>query len=441
VLGAIGPSPFPSADQLKQAGLSEEKQEAIVSALKAAIQRRIELSIQEELHALASEEAAFLYEVALNDLGPDGRTALQDGLRLNLSTLSEAAQSLPRGITEVQNVLTSTRKKGRALKINLLGVYNYTSISDLTLKGTVLTDLASGEIVITDGATATRVSGAVNFLADTDKLRKALAQSFLITAAYRCSGLIAHAPTLKVSYWHFDEHAKTDHPTMADNLNVLTSLGLISAAQAQQNLPGAGSFGRSTFYLTTDYDDTLSQALFLRSDGTPRALEEYEQIGRKALQLLIPAGGEDGFRLRPLQNEAIWQQVKETGGTPGNLASLFPDLRPDSQIPIIAGDYVVIEWWATTMASMARSLGAAKRFFSQDPPPATGSPAVEKVQADLWHQMGDVAGKTHDRFSEPWGLLAMDLASGQKSQASAQIVSAGFTLRVERTPTTSTGSV
>ena len=128
----------------------------------------------------------------------------------------------------------------------------------------------------------------------------------------------------------------------------------------------------------------------------------------------------------------IWPQVRSTGGTLGNLAELFPDLNPQSQIPIISLDYVLIEWWAKTMAGMGESLSAAKRFFSQTPPPASDSPAFKKVQADLWHQMADVARKTHDRFSDPWGLLAMDLASGQKSAASARIVSAGLTLRVER---------
>jgi len=109
----------------------------------------------------------------------------------------------------------------------------------------VLTDPASGEIVITDNATATRISGSINFLADSDKLRKALAQSFLITAAYRCCGLVAHAPSLKVSYWHFAEHGNTDHSTMAANLNVLRSMELISAAQVQQDLTPPGDFGRS----------------------------------------------------------------------------------------------------------------------------------------------------------------------------------------------------
>jgi hypothetical protein len=251
--------------------------------------------------------------------------------------------------------------------------------------------------------------------------------------------LIAHSPSLKASYWHFDESAKTDHPTMAANLNVIRVLGLFSAAQEQPNLAPVGDFGRSTFYVNTDYDDALSQSLFLQSDGEPRGLEEYEHIGRKALQLLILPGSDDEYRLRAFQDEATWQQVKETGGTAVNLAQLFPDLSPDTQIPVIAGDYVLIEWWATTMAGMGKSLSAAKRFFSQNPPPASGSPAFQKVQTDLWHQMADVARNTHDRFSDPWGLVAMDLASGQQSMASAQLVSSALTLRVQRTNTLASG--
>ena len=93
---------------------------------------------------------------------------------------------------------------------------------------------------------------------------------------------------------------------------------------------------------------------------------------------------------------------------------------------------MIIEWWATTMANMAKSLSVAKRFFSQTPTPASDSPPFKKTQADLWHQMADVASNTHDRFADPWGLLAMDLASGQQSAASAELVSSGLTLRLKR---------
>ncbi|MBZ5560907.1 MAG: hypothetical protein LAP13_00645 [Acidobacteriia bacterium] len=434
LFNALSPQPFPSAADFESAGLTEEKSDAIASALKAAVQRRLEIAVEGELQALSSHETAFLYEIELDSLEPEGKLAVQDALKLNLSGLVQPDGSLPRGVREIHSLLTTAREKVYSLKLNLLGVYNYASVNDLALKGTVLTDPASGEIVVTDTVNATRLSAGINYLADTDKLRKLLAQTFLITAAYRCSKLINQAPDLKASYWHFAAVAKTNRKTMASNLEVLEALGLLSAAQQRESLSGFEDFGRSTFYVNTDYDDALTQSLFLRSDGQPRQIEEYEKIGRTALCALIHPGDEDDFRLRPLEDDAIWGQVKDTGGTLGNLALVFPDLSRDSQIPIIAGDYVLIEWWATTMASMAVSLAAAKNFFSQDPPPALDSPERAKVQADLWHRMQDVASKTHDRFAEPWGLIAMDLASGQQAVASAQITSPRLTLRLERPP-------
>ena len=432
VLKAISPSPLPPADQLEKAGLTKDKQEAIASALRAAVQRQLELAVEAELQALSSDEAAFLYEISLHDLGPDGRAAIQDALRLNLSTVLGSEGSLPRGISEIQSVLTTTRTRGHTLKVNILGIYNYASINDLTLKGTLLTDAVSGTVLITDEANATRVSGEVNYLADPDELRNLLAQSFLITAAYRCSGLIAQGPSLKASYWHFAAHAKTNRKTMAAYLDALQALGLISEAQNGERLSDLSDFGRSTFYLSTDYDDSLSQSLYLRPDDQPREIEEYEQIGRQALRQLLRSGDDDEYRLRSLESDALWQQVKATGGTLANLAPLFPDLQPDTQLPVIAGDYLLIEWWATTMSRLAVTLSAAKRFFTQKPAPASNSPAFQEAQADLWHRMADVASKTHDRFADPWGLVAMDLASGQRSAASAQIVSPGLTLSVSR---------
>jgi hypothetical protein len=219
---------------------------------------------------------------------------------------------------------------------------------------------------------------------------------------------------------------------MTAYLDALQALGLVSEVQKEEKLSNLTDFGRSTCYIGTDYDDALSQSLYLGPGGQPRGIEEYEQIGRQALRQLLHAGDDDGFRLRSLENDAIWQQVKATGGTVTNLAPVFPDLRSDTQIPIIAGDYILIEWWATTMSRLAVTLSAAKRFFSQKPAPASDSSAFQEVHADLWHRMADVASNTHDRFADPWGLVAMDLASGQHSMAGAQIVSPGLTLKVAR---------
>jgi len=114
------------------------------------------------------------------------------------------------------------------------------------------------------------------------------------------------------------------------------------------------------------------------------------------------------------------------------LHSLFPDLRADLQIPVIAGDYVLIEWWATAMAEMAQTLARVRPLLAQTPPPDMNGDAFKKVQAELWEKMSVVGKNTHDRFAEPWGLLAMDLASGQRSHADVQITSPRLALLLER---------
>ena len=109
VLGAIGPSPFPPDSQLKR-GPDGGKAAIQGQRTQKCMQRRLELSVTEELHA-DSQEAAFLYEINLHELGADGRAAIQDALKLNLSSLWESSESLPRGIREVQNILTTTEPK------------------------------------------------------------------------------------------------------------------------------------------------------------------------------------------------------------------------------------------------------------------------------------------------------------------------------------------
>ena len=60
--GAQGHHPRPLSypqTSLKMQGSHRQKQEAIVGALRTAVQRQLELAVQAELHALSSDEAAF----------------------------------------------------------------------------------------------------------------------------------------------------------------------------------------------------------------------------------------------------------------------------------------------------------------------------------------------------------------------------------------------
>ncbi len=204
-------------------------------------------------------------------------------------------QSLPRGIKMVQSVFTKLRQAKHTFKVNLLGIYNFISISKLVLKGKALYDPETGELILSDTATATKLeAGVVNVggrpsQADPKQVRKILASSFLITAAYRASETLITPPTLKSSHTYSEVHEQTSQETMADELSVAVGLGLMNRAESSELLQSTAQFGRTIAYATADYNDALATAFFLENDR-PRAETEYEDIGRQAMQVVVARG-------------------------------------------------------------------------------------------------------------------------------------------------------
>jgi hypothetical protein len=431
VLGALSNDPAADAAELKNAGLNDGQIAAIAAAIKAAVERKLELAITTELSAASQERAAaFLYEIDLNALDTTGRQALHDALMGDLSPLAGREDSLPPGIRLLRSVLTSIHEAKHTLKVNLLGIYNYLSMSRLTVQGAVLYEPATGDLVITDAANAQRIrSSSVNYAADSDKLRAVLAESFLITAAYRGTRLVARAPELRSSYWYFELHSHTNGQTMRDNLDVPQALGLISDQEKQRILSGTDDFGRSTFYAETDYDDHLTTALFLDQAGHPRDENDYDSIGRAALACLIHPDDADAFRLAPLRDGTLWKQMKDAG--PAALNTVLTGL-PSTQLPVIATDYVVIRWWSQAMRGMAEKLAEVRDFFVQNPSPNPQDNRLQDLRRELAAHLASVAENTREEFGHPWGLLAMDRAAAGQSAATVCIVTARLALQLER---------
>lgn len=431
VLGVISSNPAADVAELKNAGLNDEQMAAIAAAIKAAVQRKVELALTTELSLAAQERtAAFLYEIELNALDPTGRQALLAALTGDLSLLTGDETSLPSGIHLARSILTSMREGEHTLKVNLLGIYNYSSVSRLAVQGSVLYEPASGDLVITDAANAQRIrSSSVNYGADSDKLRGVLAESFLITAAYRGTRLVAQAPQFKSSNWYFELRSRTNRETMRDNLDVPQALGLISDAEKTQILGGIDDFGRSTFYAETNYDDALTAALFLDQAGRPRNEDDYDTIGRQALACLVHSGDADAFRLPPLENDSLWSQMKGAG--PAALSTVLTNLSW-VQIAVVETDYVVIRWWSEAMRGMAEKLAEVRNFFAQNPNPGPEDPRLQDLRRNLAAHMASVAENTRDEFGHPWGLLAMDRASGGRAAAMVRLVAVRLALQFER---------
>jgi len=76
--------------------------------------------------------------------------------------------------------------------------------------------------------------------------------------------------------------------------------------------------------------------LFLDDNGKPRSVAEYEDRGRSALEMLVPADGIDAYRLRSATNPALWKQMKDLG--PANFGQLFRS----QEASVVAADYLAI---------------------------------------------------------------------------------------------------
>jgi hypothetical protein len=410
IIGVISSNAAADMAELERAGLDPEIRGSIDAAVRAAVNRKLELALTAEFGSLRADDAAFLYEVDLDSLGDDVNAAVHQALAGNLTGLSSPLA----GITPIRSIVARTVASQVSLKINLLGIFNFGSVSRLALDGTVTFTPSTGELVIADSATAERIqTEAVNFGANEEKLRQVIAESFLITAAYRVSGAVISPPELTCShvFFHLDNHTSLDEMKRI-------SLAAAALGLGPFHLPAdISDFGRTTVLAEARYDNELTWALFLEN-GSPRPTEEYEAQGRRAVRLLVPPDGDDVFRLGPATNDALWKQMQDVG--PANFTQLMPQLQADGVRP----DYLVISWWAETMRSTAQLLAAMNR--------RNDDADFESMRHDLAAHLKDVASKAHELFGSPWGLVAMFLVSGSQASVSMQVTGPRFVFSAER---------
>jgi hypothetical protein len=154
--------------------------------------------------------------------------------------------------------------------------------------------------------------------------------------------------------------------------------------------------------------------LFVQNEQ-PRALTEYEDIGRYAMQAVARgAGAGDPIRLRPLQNDDLWKQMKAAGQS--KFHALLPGAT-DLQIGTVAADFSTITWWAETMSETAQALANIRNFLVKNPGVDPKNAEFQKLRSDLAKRLERVAAETKEEFGRPWGLIAMDLLTGKRSDA------------------------
>lgn len=418
----ISADPEADAAQLERAGLSDAQAAAIQSAVQAAVDRTLSVAFEFEFSALKSEEAAFLYEIRLDQLDQEAALAVHHALDGDFSSLTGLQDlSLP-GITPVRDLTNDLRKRGVTLRLNLLGIVNAISLSELVRSGSVTFEPVSGALVIADEVSSEKIRITARPLeADGQKLRKAVFESLMVTAAYHASRVaVEHEFSAAQSYFEF--HQTTNARTMADNLDAVAGLGLMTADDQRQALGDVRQFGASTLLLETRFDTSAVRALFVNAAGKPYDQDRYEKIGRQAMLALVAADPND-FRHTPLENDRLWKKMKSVG-QPGFPFVLPAPLNQGVPLGVISADYTVIVWWAETMAEAAAALVEMEEFLQTvNPDGLQENNGFKKRRRALVDRLGEAVAKNQSTFGDPWGLLALDAAAGGRADARAMVVS------------------
>ena len=317
LLGAIGNG---AVDQKRLDGLTPDEIDTFTSALKGSLDHSLQASLDLTLSESTDNPTSFQYDILIDQLDATSTNALNRALRGDLSLLTALEEkagadgTIASGIRLRNSVFSVAKHRGFAVKVNLLGIVNLISCSDLISKCEFLFEPASGDLTIKETAASDRISGITDPLRRQEALCKAIFDSVLVTTTYVVSKAVS-MPSLSCEAVHFASNRNTSNQTIADYTNWFVALNLMQTAERTDLLKNGGSKCTSTCVLRASFDDAACEALFFDGQGDLRNKTEYLEIGREALKALLDPADSPGdqFRLNFLDNDQTWLKAIEMG--------------------------------------------------------------------------------------------------------------------------------
>jgi hypothetical protein len=401
VMGAV--STDPTKDQPLFGDLTAAEVQTLTDAIKSGADHSLRASVDTALSAMSDDQALFQYEIRPALLGDDARAALRQALRGDLSVLT-AMGDAP-GVKMLSSLFTETQKRGLTLKLNLMGIVNLLTLTELIRKCEVLTDAVSGDVTIKETVTGNRIGAVVDPLARNEALRKALFDSVLVTTSYRAGRAVALAG-MGCEHMHFALNQNTNHQIVADYLRWFVALNLLSPDERVSILAQFSDGGASTCVLRTAFDDPACELMFLDANGNARPIEDYQELGRRAVRALLDQENQEIDKLRyQIVDDALWPKAAKIGATT-ELGSLVGLSAADVRVQFLIGDVLVIQDWAKGMSEVGAQIQAARK-----------SPGDVGEWAALQQKLSDVVKRSKTRFDEPWGMVCLFWSAGSPQTA------------------------
>jgi hypothetical protein len=436
LLMKISSDPKANVQAMVEEGLSDDQIDGLKGAISASVDRSLSLSLAASFSAASENSAAFEYEFDLDALDIAGTDALHAALDADLSALtSTESTGLPAGVKLIKSQFTKFKEQKATWKINLLGIVNVLHVTDLISQGKTLFDAETGELLITDTVTGSNLTISSRPLeADTQKLRKVMMQSMVMTSAYRASG-VQKFLNFDCSMSYYEQLANINKPNVSNFLDNFIGLQLIDDAGKQAFLNSSFA-GRGSMFLELTFDNSAFEAMFIDAAGKPFSQEVYDGFGRQCIADLVQPGDDNEFRRVPMipANDELWKQMTELGQF--SMRSALPAaLQQSVPLGLIVHDYTVIRWWSSAMHGAAQQVVAMKQFLEDngdDAEALKGNKDFKKTLAALDGALANVVKNAQPDFLDAWGLLAMDRAAGRNAAARGILVTTSSVLVKDR---------
>lgn len=426
LMNAVSSDPRLDLEQLVNAGLSDTRIEALQQAVARSIDRSLRASAELQFSSVRHGEALFAYEIDLRALTGDGRAAVQAALAGQLTGINDAAAADNGPIRALQTGILRRRERRVEWRINLFGIVNVRSVSELLRTGTLTYDAATGTLNAADEIASEKIVVRTRPLeSDGSKVRKLAFESMIVTAAYHASR-VTSGVALRCSASYFEARARTATADLRADYNAIIGLGLADAAERDRRLGAEHDFGPSTFLVECTFDQHAADGLFIGPQG-PFPREYYDRVGRDALLSLIPAGdAERAHRRAAVESDAAWSALEANGpaAARADLVRRHGAVRAEH----ILSDYVVIRWWSAAMHAAAKALMAMRQFLAgRTAASLAADPEFAGKRSRLERELADVVKESRAQFGDPWGILALDAAANRGAAVQATIVSPRLT--------------
>jgi hypothetical protein len=424
----------PASDAKKLSSLGSDERAAIAAAIKTGLDHTLQASMDMELSSSTDNQAAFQYHVQPARLSPDSSRAIHKALDGDLSLLTAMESTmreggiLAPGLQMTQSLFSKVRSRDTTFKINLLGIVNLVTVSDLILSSETLTDEVTGDVTIKETVSGSRISAITDPMDRHEALRKAMFDSVLATTTYRAGKAIT-LPTLTCEQVHFVLNHNTNQQIMSDYLNWFCALRILTAPEKATLLGRFIPGGPSTCVLRTAFSDADSTLMFFDGAGNVRPESYFLETGRLAMRALLDPQHQDIDKLRyQIVDDALWPKALNIGASPG-LGTLVGLSTNDPRVGVLRGDVFVITAWADAMSKVGAIVQDVRNFVgSADPATLAQNNVFKQKSGALQNKLAGIAKTSKIRFTEPWGMVSLYWAAGSPATSYGKVVAGAFAL-------------